>query len=136
MSQRCPMTGSSAMAAGGNGADSVDGRCRKCGTGSVEQLKLLIIEDDADQRDLIRETLEDYFGRGTVVAVDSRRAALEQDLASFNLILSDYNLPDGCGMDLLDDLRSRTDTPVIMVTGENVGKIAAEAISRGATDYV
>jgi len=104
--------------------------------GSVEQLKLLIIEDDADQRDLIRETLEDYFGRGTVVAVDSRRAALEQDLSSFNLILSDYNLPDGCGMDLLDDLRSRTQTPVIMVTGENVGKIAAEAISRGATDYV
>jgi two-component system cell cycle response regulator len=104
--------------------------------GSVEQLKLLIIEDDADQRDLIRETLEDYFGRGTVVAVDSRRAALEQDLCSFNLILSDYNLPDGSGMDLLDDLRTRTQTPVIMVTGENVGKIAAEAISRGATDYV
>ena len=41
---------------------------------NVEQLKLLIIEDDADQRDLIRETLEDHFGRGTVVGVDSRRA--------------------------------------------------------------
>jgi two-component system cell cycle response regulator len=102
----------------------------------VAQLKLLIIEDDADQRELIRETLEDHFGRGTVVAVDGRKAALEQDLSSFNLILTDYNLSDGCGMDLLDDVRARTDTPVIMVTGENVGKIAAEAISRGATDYV
>src|SRR5438477_12589758 len=92
----------------------------------VEQLKLLIIEDDADQRDLIRETLEDHFGKGTVVAVEGRVAALEQDLPSFDLILTDYNLSDSCGMELLDDLRSRTDTPVIMVTGENVGRIAAE----------
>jgi two-component system cell cycle response regulator len=102
----------------------------------VEQLKLLIIEDDADQRDLIRETLEDHFGRGTVSAVDSRKAALVQDLGSFDLILTDYNLPDACGMDLLDELRTRCNTPVIMVTGENVGHIAVEAIKRGATDYV
>jgi two-component system cell cycle response regulator len=102
----------------------------------VDQLKLLIIEDDADQRDLIRETLEDHFGRGTVSAVDSRKAALVQDLASFDLILTDYNLPDACGMDLLDELRARCNTPVIMVTGENVGHFAVEAIKRGATDYV
>jgi two-component system cell cycle response regulator len=102
----------------------------------VEQLRLLIIEDDADQRDLIRETLEDHFGRGTVSAVDSRKAALLQDLPSFDLILTDYNLPDACGMDLLDELRALCNTPVIMVTGENVGQIAVEAIKRGATDYV
>jgi two-component system cell cycle response regulator len=102
----------------------------------VEQLKLLVVEDDADQRDLIRETLEDHFGNGTVVAVDSRRAAAAQDPRTFNLILTDYNLPDGCGMDLLDDIRKQCDTPVILVTGENVGQIAVEAIRRGATDYV
>ena len=102
----------------------------------MERLKLLIIEDDVDQRDLIRETLEDHFGGGTVVGVDSKRAALEQDLNSFDLILSDYNLPDGTGMELLSEVQQRCTTPVIMVTGENVGHIAAEAIQRGATDYV
>ena len=102
----------------------------------MEQLKLLIVEDDADQRDLIRETLEDHFGKGTVVAVESRRAAAEQDPTAFDLILTDYNLSDGCGMDLLDDIRKKCNTPVIMVTGENVGQIAVEAIRRGATDYV
>ena len=40
----------------------------------------LIIEDDADQRELIRETLEDHFGRGTVTAVATRVAALEQSV--------------------------------------------------------
>jgi two-component system cell cycle response regulator len=102
----------------------------------LEQLKLLIIEDDQDQRELIRETLEERFGAGTVVAVDSRRAALQQDLAAFDLILSDYNLPDANGIQLLEDIKALCGTPVIMVTGENVGRIATEAIRLGATDYV
>ena len=102
----------------------------------MDNLKLLIIEDDADQRDLIREALEDRFGRGTVTEADSRKAALAQDLNSFDLILSDYNLPDSTGMELLELIKQRSTTPVIMVTGENVGQIAAEAIRRGATDYV
>ena len=101
-----------------------------------QQLKILIIEDDDDQRELMRETLEDHFGVGTVVSAESGRAALSHDLRRFDLILSDYNLPDRTGMDLLDDIRRRCSTPVIMVTGENVGQIAVEAIRRGATDYV
>lgn len=102
----------------------------------MERIRLLIIEDDADQRELIRETLEDHFGAGSVVAVSTRKAALAEDLTSFSLIMTDYNLPDGNGMDLLSEIRARCLTPVVMVTGENVGKIAAEAIRRGATDYV
>jgi two-component system cell cycle response regulator len=102
----------------------------------VSKLKLLIIEDDSDQRELIRETLEDYFGSGTVVGVESKTAALQEDLGGFDLILLDYNLPDATGMELLEEIRRRCSTPVIMVTGENVGQIAAEAIRKGATDYV
>jgi hypothetical protein len=33
---------------------------------NLEKLNLLIIEDDADQMELMRETLEDYFGRTTL----------------------------------------------------------------------
>ncbi len=103
----------------------------------MERLKLLVIEDDLDQRELIAETLVDAFGAGAaVVAVESRCEALRQDLTSFDLILSDYNLPDGTGLDLLADLKGRCTTPVIMVTGENVGQTAADAIRRGATDYI
>jgi diguanylate cyclase (GGDEF)-like protein len=102
----------------------------------VDPIRLLIIEDDPDQRELIREQVEDRFGRGTVVGVGSRKEALGHDLSSFDLILTDYNLPDGTGMDVLADIRVRCSTPVIMVTGENVGHIAAEAIRKGATDYV
>lgn len=102
----------------------------------MENLKLLIIEDDCDQRDLMRQTLEDYFAHAAVAAVGSRREALAQDLDAFDLILCDYNLPDATGMEILKAVRDRCSTPLIMVTGENVGRIAAEAIRKGATDYV
>src|SRR5580704_6640061 len=100
-------------------------------------LKLLVIEDDVDQRDLIRETLQEALGQRLAVSLAaSKREALAQDLAAFDLILCDYNLPDATGLDLLDAMRARCNTPVIMVTGENVAHIAAEAIRKGATDYV
>lgn len=102
----------------------------------VEKIKLLIVEDDTDQLELMRETLQDHFGKGTVFGASSKREALALDLASFDLILLDYNLPDGSGMEVLGEITQRCSTPVLMVTGENVGTIAAEAVRRGASDYV
>lgn len=103
---------------------------------STDKIKILIIEDDPDQRELIRETLEGHFGAGTVAEAESKASALSQDLGAYDLILSDYNLPDCTGLDLLGEIRRRCKTPVIMVTGENVTAFAAEAIRKGATDYV
>ena len=39
-------------------------------------------------------------------------------------------------MDVLEEYVKHCSTPVLMVTGENVGPIAAEAVRRGASDYV
>ena len=103
---------------------------------ALESLKLLLIEDDPEQRELIRLTLENHFGSGTVSGAGGIAEALQHDSRSFDLILADYNLPDGSGMELLEQIKARSNTPVILVTGENVGQTAAEAIRRGATDYV
>ena len=35
----------------------------------VPKLRILLIEDDSDQRELIRQTLEEHFGSGTVLEV-------------------------------------------------------------------
>jgi two-component system cell cycle response regulator len=101
----------------------------------VDNLKLLVIEDDPVQRDLMRHALEDSFGR-CVTEVGSKREALTQDLQSFDLVLCDYYLPDGTGLEILVEVRRRCDTPVIIVTGENIGQTAAESIRRGAADYI
>ena len=102
----------------------------------MSQLRLLIIDDDMDQRELTRDALESHFGKGCADEAATGVDALSLDLGAYDMILSDYNLPDCNGMELLDQIRGRCKTPVIMVTGENVSEFAAEAIRRGATDYV
>lgn len=102
----------------------------------MQNLRLLIIEDDIDQRQLMGEMLEDHFGAGVVSGAGTGRDALKLDLSNFDLILADYNLPDCNGLELLESLQAVCRTPIIMVTGENVGHIAAQSINKGATDYI
>ena len=102
----------------------------------MSAIRLLVIEDDEEQLDLLIHTLQSHFGPGTVTGVGSVKTALSQDLASFDMVLADHNLPDGTGMELIEAVKARCSTPVILVTGDNVAQTAAEAIRRGATDYV
>ena len=99
-------------------------------------MRILVVEDDADQRDLIRETLVDHFGQETVTTAECGQEVLAMDLAAFDVILTDFNLPDISGMDFLKAIMVKCDKPVIVVTGENVRQTAALAIRAGAYDYI
>jgi two-component system, cell cycle response regulator len=99
-------------------------------------MRILVVEDDADQRDLIKETLLDHFGQETVTTAECGHEVLGRDLSVFDIILTDFNLPDINGMDLLKAILARCDRPVIVVTGENVRQTAAQAIRAGAYDYI
>jgi two-component system cell cycle response regulator len=99
-------------------------------------MKILVVEDDADQRDLIRETLEDHFGPDTVTTAECGHEVLAWDLTTFDAILTDFNLPDINGMEFLKAVLAKSDKPVIVVTGENVRQTAAQAIRAGAYDYI
>ena len=105
----------------------------------MEQLRLLLIEDEATTRDAIRIALEDAFGFGVKIdCVANRNEALKRNLGDFALILCDLHFSDGQGQEMtfLQDLQRRGNTPVILVTDENVGHLVVEAIRKGATDYV
>ncbi len=101
--------------------------------------KILIVEDDDDQRQLLCEALSVYYddphGRN-ILAVSSGAECLGTKLEAFDVILQDYHLPDIPGLTLLEKVLARADLPVIFVTGENNCVAAAEAIRRGAMDYV
>lgn len=76
--------------------------------------RVLCVDDNVDTCELITETLKEWdvipeysVGEGL------RRAATEQ----FDLILLDYHLPDGVGLDLCRQVRSfDATTPILMVT--------------------
>jgi len=129
----------------GEGRDRSAGAREVCDlTGPTEQgplrrPRILVVEDDPDQRELINEVLCMHFKDAdghTIVGVGTAAEALEKDLGLFDVVLLDYNLPDMSGLDLLEKILAKTNLPVIFVTGENVSAAAAEAIRRGAQDYV
>ncbi len=106
---------------------------------SSRGIRVLIVEDDIDQRELIYEAMRIHFAdrRDTeIVCVGTGAECLAQQLCDFDIILLDYNLPDTSGIDLLEQITGMYDVPVVFVTGNNDIASAAEAIRRGAQDYV
>jgi len=107
--------------------------------GGVDCPRILIVEDDDDQRALIQEALcihyNDPTGRN-IVGVRTAAECLAQNLQSFDVLLQDYNLPDMDGLELLGKVLTRADLPVIIVTSENISATAATAIQAGAQDYL
>jgi diguanylate cyclase (GGDEF)-like protein len=101
--------------------------------------RILVVDNDRDQRELIREALEVYYDdpiRSELVAVGSAQQCLEQNLESFDVILVEDHLPDMGGLALLEQILARADIPVVFVTSENNSAKAVEAIECGAQDYI
>jgi two-component system response regulator AtoC len=106
----------------------------------VEQrARILVVDDESDICDLLREFLE---GEGYAVelaksgneAVD-RLSARDQD--QIELVLLDQGLPDLVGTEVLDRmLQMGIDVPVILVTGSGSANLAIKSIQQGAADYV
>jgi two-component system NtrC family response regulator len=102
----------------------------------MAELRLLVVEDEADQRRLLTGLLR---ARGYLVAaaadLAAARAAL--DRSPVDLVLSDWKLPDGEGLALLAEVRERfSHTAFVLVTAYGTISGAVEAIHRGADDYL
>jgi diguanylate cyclase (GGDEF)-like protein len=104
-----------------------------------DQPRILVVEDDPDQRDLLCEALVMHYGPGMrerIVDVGTGAECLAREPARFDVVLLDYILPDVAGIDLLERILAVADVPVIFVTGQQDAALAAEAIARGAQDYI
>ncbi len=96
--------------------------------------RVLVVEDDPDQAELIRAALE--ADRCEVEHVHTAAECLAKDLATFQAILLDYNLPDAVGLSILPRILEAARVPVIMVTGEDASEVAVAAVQAGASDYI
>ncbi len=95
----------------------------------------LIVDDDTDTRDLLAEVaLREGF---TVAAADTLRAARAQlGRQHPDVLLTDLQLPDGNGIDLVGDLDGVPETEIVVVTGHASLDSAVEALRVGATEYL
>ena len=102
------------------------------------KLKILLLEDNLLDAELILAEITIHKLDFTTKHVENR-ADFTSSLQSFqpDIILSDYNLPQFTGFDALEIvLKMAPEIPFILVTGHLSEEVAAEAIKRGAWDYI
>jgi DNA-binding NtrC family response regulator len=103
---------------------------------SSRRATVLVVEDEAPQRDLIAGILNrSGYEVHSAPDVDAALAAIAETAP--DVVLCDWRLPGRTGGDLLDALREQgTASAVIVMTAYGSIAHAVEAVRRGATDYL
>lgn len=97
--------------------------------------KILIVEDDAHIRRLLKATLQ-RAGHEAVEAADARQALALLDIEHPNVVLLDLGLPDRDGLELIEPMRLRSAATLIVVSAREDSAEKVAALDLGADDYV
>ncbi len=97
---------------------------------------ILIVDDDRDQRDVLRATLELFEYRVLEAAnITDAKSVIQND--QVDLIITDVEMPGGTGIDLLKSVKvSHPQIPTIIHTGMPKFEAAVECVKIGAVDYL
>lgn len=109
---------------------------------AADLLHVILIEDNPDDAMVISRNLSKIQDTQIKANVIKHFLTLKETLKSINdyqydLILTDLNLPDGEGIDLVQQLKETArEVPIIVISGEQKLDIARQSIQIGAQDYV
>lgn len=100
--------------------------------------KILAVDDSASMRQMVTFTLR---GAGFEVeeAADGQQALNKAKQGTFDLVLSDVNMPVMDGIQLVRELRTLAEykfTPILMLTTESAGDKKMEGKQAGATGWI
>jgi DNA-binding NtrC family response regulator len=79
--------------------------------------RVLHVEDEADVRTIVASITKGYCELESVESVAAARAALAAN--KYDLVLLDIGLPDGSGLDLIDDIEQHISVPRIVIFSAN-----------------
>ena len=105
----------------------------------ISDLKILIIDDQADARAMTRAMLATMGINQIYEASDGREGLSFIDVAPdmIDIVICDWNMPRMSGIDLLRQLRSvYPETPFLMVTGRKDMDSIVEAKASGVSAYI
>ena len=97
--------------------------------------KILIIDDEAPIRRVLRDILENesYQVDDAGTGMEALQHIKEQD---FDAVFCDIKMPEMDGIEVLEAIRKESDVPVIMLSGHGTIETAVEAIKKGAFDFI
>ncbi|MGA2556887.1 MAG: sigma-54 dependent transcriptional regulator [Verrucomicrobiota bacterium] len=104
-------------------------------TGIESKPRLLIVDDEKPTRDGLRAALEGHYD--VWVAEDAKAAMTLLEEENFQVLLSDFRLPQEDGMKLILRAKSLARAPVcILMTAYGSEELAVQAMKEGADDYI
>src|SRR5712672_87089 len=96
---------------------------------------LLIVDDEKTQREGLRAALEERYD--VYLAEDAKTAMDLLEKENFDVLLTDFRLPNEDGMKLIARAKSLSKPPIcILMTAYGSEEWAVEAMKRGADDYI
>lgn len=96
---------------------------------------ILVVEDDAPVRNLMTTTLKVHDYR-YLTASNGSTAILEASSHNPDIILLDLGLPDMDGVEVIEKIRSWTNTPIIVISARSEDRDKIRALDCGADDYL
>jgi len=124
-------------------------RSRLAARAPARRLRILYIEHSASDLDLTQRHLRRYAPHIQVDSVSTAQQALDLlnpsppgsgqgERFSFDLLLTDYRLPDGDGLEIVRAIRQqrRLDLPIVLVTGHGGEDVAVQAFKLGVDEYL
>jgi excisionase family DNA binding protein len=116
---------------------------RKGGAGRLAALsrhgrrRLLLVDDDEGTRSLLSKMLEREYHVETAIDGPSALDALRRAGASYDLMISDLNMPGMDGLALIREVKGiRPDLPIIIITGYSTEKSAIDAVNLRVAGYL
>lgn len=102
-----------------------------------QPVRILVVEDDESAAAVMALALRKRWSADVMIAHDCASARELFREGSFDLITVDYSLPDGDGLELLEEIIGAENAPpVIIVTGRGDEETAARCLQAGAAGYV
>lgn len=90
--------------------------------------RILLVEDNSTLRGLLQAYLETH-GHEVETAENGLEALNKLALAGYDAVVTDYNMPEVNGLEVLRHIRQRQPSlPVVMMTGERDGPAAGQAL--------
>jgi DNA-binding response OmpR family regulator len=99
------------------------------------RVRILVVDDDADIRRLLRELLE-RIGHTVDEAEDGKTALRKLFANPPSLVILDVTMPELDGFQTLERIRDLSDVPVLMLTARTQELEKVRGLSAGADDYV
>ncbi|TXT55693.1 MAG: putative Histidine kinase [Candidatus Thorarchaeota archaeon] len=103
----------------------------------MNSAKVLFIDDDESTCIIAEKFLAKLTGMDIITVSSSSEALQLFSMDEFDAIISDFEMPEHNGLDVLDFVRKHdSEIPFILFTGKSREDVAIEALNRGATRYI